>query len=169
MKSFIGIGSNTGNRQGHFKSALRNLTAENGITIIDKSPIYETPPLYNPEQGYFLNGVILISTNLNPIQMLHYLKEIEVKEGREPTQRRNSPRPLDLDILTFGNLEVDIDFLRIPHPKLSERKFVLQPWADIAPDFEIPGKGSTVGDLLKKCKDTSELYIFNTHECSATV
>ncbi|NOZ09104.1 MAG: 2-amino-4-hydroxy-6-hydroxymethyldihydropteridine diphosphokinase [FCB group bacterium] len=162
MNSFLGVGSNTGDRSGHIITAIEKLSASDEIQVLQTSPVYETPPLYNTEQRKFLNCVIHIETILPPFKLLQLLKKIESEAGRKTAQPRNSPRPLDLDILTYENLIIRHETLQLPHPGLSERKFVLQPWADIAPEFQVAGTHQTVLELLSNCSDTSEIQIVNS-------
>ncbi len=163
MKAYLGIGSNLGDRLGNIRTALSSLSSVDGFRVVEISPVYETPPLYRTDQEKFLNCVIEVETDFTPHKLLQLLKTHEVRSGRVQAQPRYSPRPLDLDILAYENLEIHHNMLQIPHPKLSERKFVLQPWADIAPDFEVPGSGRTVRELLLNCGDTSEITIVNTN------
>lgn len=164
MKAYLGIGSNLGDRLGNISTALSSLSSVAGFRIVEISPVYETPPLYMTDQEKFLNCVIEVEMDFTPHKLLQLLKTLEVRSGRVKAKPRYSPRPLDLDILAYENLEIHRKILQIPHPKLSERKFVLQPWVDIAPDFEVPGSGQTVRELLLNCADTSEITIFKTSD-----
>ena len=130
---YLGLGSNLGNRQKNIKSALRYLESLNKVKIEKVSSLYETEP-----QGYpvlsprFLNGVARVKTNLSPGVLLKELKNIETKLGRQK-QRRLSVRPIDLDILLYGNKKINTPDLKIPHPRIQERSFVLTPLKEIAP------------------------------------
>ena len=99
--------------------------------------------------------VIEIVTNLNPIQLLDEVKKIEIMVGRNPKDKKNMPRTLDIDILAIGGLLIHSKLLEIPHPKISERRFVLKPWHDIAPDYIVPNINKSIAELLKITKDRS--------------
>jgi len=130
--AFLGIGSNLGNRQENIDTA-KVLLKENNITIIQCSSIIETKPVGGPaNQCNFLNGVIKIETTLPPQDLLDLLKAIELKLGRENSVR-NDPRPIDLDILLYDQLQPQTPQLTIPHPRMLEREFVMNPLREIAP------------------------------------
>ena len=101
--------------------------------------------------------VVEIEMNLNPIQLLDEVKNIEIMVGRNPKDKKNMPRTLDMDILAVGNLLIRSNLLEIPHPKISERRFVLKPWNDIAPDFLVPSYSAKVSDLLESSDDSSHI------------
>ncbi len=129
--AYLGIGSNLGNREEIIKSALHFLKLE-PIQILKKSTLIETDPVGGPPQGKYLNGVIKIETSLDVTQLLNLCLSIEKKSGRIRSIK-NGPRPLDLDILLFDNLEIDTKKLTIPHPRMLERDFVMNPLAEIEP------------------------------------
>ena len=123
--AYIGIGSNLGDREDYITRAIELLKAT-PLTIVEKvSSIYETKPVGGPPQPNFLNGVIRIATNLSPRALLRRLLEIEQILGRKRTVK-NGPRVKDLDILSYGDLEIDEDDLVIPHPRMNDRDFVLK-------------------------------------------
>ena len=99
--------------------------------------------------------VIEIETNLNPLELLEAVKTIETRTGRDLMVKKNMPRTLDMDILTDGNLLIRSNLLDIPHPKISERRFVLKPWYDIAPDYVVPNINKSITELLKITADKS--------------
>lgn len=128
---FIGVGSNLGNRKENIKSALNFLRKTDGLKIKKISGLYETDPIGGPLQGKFLNGAIKIETNLSPFGLLKLLKDIERRLGRNQTIKRNQPRPIDLDILIYGNKRIKTKYLEIPHPRMCEREFVLRPLSEL--------------------------------------
>ena len=112
--------------------------------------------MYYKAQKDFYNMVIEIETNLNPLELLHEVKKIEIMAGRNPHNKENMPRVLDVDILAVGDLIIRSNLLSIPHPKIAERKFVLKPWNDIAPNFIIPNYSVKVCEMLYNSDDLSE-------------
>ncbi len=132
-KVFIAIGTNIGNRQENIDTAINQLN-NNNVNIIKKSRIYSTAPMYETEQDRFLNMVVFAETNIKPTELLKLLKDLEEKIGRTPSFR-NGPRLIDLDILYYDDLIINEEDLQIPHIKISERQFVLQPLMDINPDW----------------------------------
>lgn len=134
--AYIGIGSNLGDRVKNCLSAVELMEKEH-ITVIKRSSIYETEPWGVNNQPLFLNMVVEIETVMNPVELLNILKDIEKKLGRKNSYHWG-PRIIDLDILLFDNLIVNMDNLRIPHPLLHERDFVLRPLKEIAPGIIHP-------------------------------
>ena len=154
---YLGLGTNLDDRYQNLKKGINILNNHPHIWIIDQSHIYQSPPKYNIEQDDFYNMVIKIETNYNPLDLLNEIKKIELKLGRNVKSKKNMPRVLDIDILTFGDIEVHSSLLEIPHPGISERKFVLKPWNDIAPNYFVPNYSAIVSDLLKYTDDNSEV------------
>ncbi|MEZ4661944.1 MAG: 2-amino-4-hydroxy-6-hydroxymethyldihydropteridine diphosphokinase [Caldilineaceae bacterium] len=142
--TYIALGSNLGDRAGNIHDALRAL-GEIG-QVRDTSFLYETPPAYVVDQPEFLNAVCELETGLGPSELLAALKQIETKLGREKTVRYG-PRSIDLDILFFDDLHVDTPPLTIPHARMAERDFVLQPLCDIASAVKHPVTGRSVGEM----------------------
>jgi 2-amino-4-hydroxy-6-hydroxymethyldihydropteridine diphosphokinase len=138
--SFVGIGSNLGDREGNFRQAVELLSAEDGIDVVAVSEIRETDPVGPVEQGPFLNGAVRIETDLAPRELLERLLAVEERLGRVRRERWG-PRTIDLDLLLYGDDVVDEPGLTVPHPRLHERRFALEPLSDLAPSLEIPGKG----------------------------
>ena len=132
-ESFIGVGSNVGDRRAFVRRAVAELESVYETKVVSTSSLYETSPVGGPPQRSFVNLVAKISTELPPRDLLRVLKEIEVKLGREPGGMRWGPRVADLDILTYGDAVVAEEGLEIPHPRMTERRFVLVPLLEIDP------------------------------------
>jgi 2-amino-4-hydroxy-6-hydroxymethyldihydropteridine diphosphokinase len=146
--AFVGIGSNLGNRESNLGTAIELLSAEEGIEVVAVSEIRETEPVGPVEQGAFLNGALRLQTSLGPRELLERLLAVENRLGRERTERWG-PRTIDLDLLLFGNEAIDEPGLTVPHPRLHERRFALEPLLDLDPALAIPGKGP-VSTLLSE-------------------
>ena len=141
---YLALGSNIGDREANLKQALRLLPPEVAVDKISR--LYETVPAYVLEQPSFLNIAIAGKTDLSPENLLTYVKNIETEMGRTRVLRFG-PRRIDLDIILYDNLTLDLPGLQIPHPRMAERAFVLRPLADIAPDLAHPALGLTIGEL----------------------
>ena len=146
-KVFIGIGSNLGDRESHCGSAI-NLLIESGISVLKRSAMIETKPWGVTDQPVFLNMVIEIETGLKPHELLTLLKKTEHAVGRTETVRWG-PRVIDLDILFYEDAVLKTHDLEIPHPRISEREFVLRPLAEIAPDIVHPVLKKSIRELLR--------------------
>ncbi len=145
---YIGIGSNLGNREVNCKKALEQIR-QRGMTIRKESSRYETEPWGVHDQPHFLNMAVEIETELGPEELLRALKGIETAMGRSKTFKWG-PRIIDLDILLFGDLVLDGEELKIPHPFMHERDFVLKPLAEIAPGVKHPVLRKSIKELLGK-------------------
>lgn len=147
---FIGIGSNIGDRRAHINAGIEALDEDFGIDLVSVSRVRETQPVGPvPGQGTYLNAAVHIRTELAPGDLLAALLDIERANGRDRSaEARWGPRTLDLDLLIFGERVVDEPGLSVPHPRLTERRFVLEPLADLAPDLTVPGTGLTVAEHL---------------------
>ncbi|MEF3169247.1 MAG: 2-amino-4-hydroxy-6-hydroxymethyldihydropteridine diphosphokinase [Deltaproteobacteria bacterium] len=140
---FIGLGSNLGDRGKNIVMALELLDRHPRIQLIQTSRLHETEPVGVKTDHWFLNAVAEIRTDLGPRELLDELSAIEKALGRD--RSRGPDRTIDLDILAYNGLVIEEDGLSIPHPRLQERRFVLAPWAEIAPDFLVPCKRSQPG------------------------
>lgn len=145
VTAYLGLGANLGDRKQNLTKALQLLSQK--VSIYQLSSIYETDPVGYKKQPLFLNAVCHISTVLSPDQLLNLAKEIEAKMGRTPSFL-NAPRPIDIDILFYNNKVINSPKLTIPHPRLTERAFVLIPLVEIAPELTHPVNGKTVKELL---------------------
>ena len=154
---FIGLGSNISNRYNYISACLNILDKHPHIWIINRSYLYESDPMYNYDQKNFYNMVIEIQTNLEPLDLLNTIQNIERDLGRKSNHGKNMPRVIDIDILAIGHLVINSKILNIPHLKISERKFVLKPWNDIAPDFILPGINKNIYSILSDLNDTTSV------------
>lgn len=151
----IGIGSNLGDRAGQIASAVDMIASTEGIDLIATSTMIETTPVGGPEQGAFLNGALVLESSLEPRALLERLHEIERAHGRvRPDPVRWGPRTLDLDLLLFGEHVSEQESPLLPHPRMHERRFVLEPLVEIAPDMRHPLLGSSMAELLENVPDS---------------
>jgi 2-amino-4-hydroxy-6-hydroxymethyldihydropteridine diphosphokinase len=154
--AYIGIGSNVGEPQAQVARALRELEGLPDTRLIRSSSLYETEPVGLRDQPGFINAVAIVETALSPRALLDGLLDIEQRHGRVRTVK-NGPRTLDLDILLYGDARIHGDGLTIPHPRMHERGFVLEPLLEVDADCEIPGLGraaqfrkQTLGQSVRK-------------------
>ena len=144
---FIGIGSNEGDRLEHVSRAIQRLSHTPGMQVSRMATIYDTEPV-GPPQPEYLNTVIELDTALSPHQLLETLKLLERQLGRVPSTQRWGPRVIDLDILLYDDRVLNEPALIIPHPRLHERRFVLEPLAQLAPQLLHPVLKQTIAQLL---------------------
>jgi 2-amino-4-hydroxy-6-hydroxymethyldihydropteridine diphosphokinase len=144
---YLGLGSNIGERQQMLQSAIDRLAAPD-LIVTNVSPVFETEPIGFEAQRQFLNMVVEVETDLFPLMLLARIQKIELALGRKRSGPVNGPRTLDIDILFYGHVTVHAGKLEIPHPRLHERRFVLAPLAELAPEFRHPGLHKTMRELL---------------------
>ena len=141
-RAFVGLGSNLGDPEELIRSALQLLAAEEGIELLAVSSLRETDPVGYQDQPRFLNGAAELATELSPQELLERLLSIERRLGRVRGEGpRFGPRTIDLDLLLFGDEVVQEPGLTLPHPRLHERRFALEPLAELDPALEVPGRG----------------------------
>jgi len=143
---YLSLGSNMGDRLGMLRQALEALPAA-GVEVVRTSSVYETEPMDLREQSWFLNMAAECRTGLFPLQLLRRLKKIEASLGRKRTVPQG-PRSIDLDIILYGRAVMETPALEIPHPRFRDRRFVLAPLAELAPELRDPVTGRTIADLL---------------------
>jgi 2-amino-4-hydroxy-6-hydroxymethyldihydropteridine diphosphokinase len=150
-RAVLSLGSNLGERFSALQGALDAIADTPDVWVTGVSAVYETEPIDSPgEAGLFLNAVVLADTTLSAQRLLDRALAIEDAFDRQrAADVKNSPRTLDIDLIVVGDRVSDTDELRLPHPRVGERAFVLKPWFDLEPDAEVPGLG-TVADLLEK-------------------
>ena len=145
-RAYVGLGANLGNREETLQRAVSLLTAAEGVEVLAVSEFSETDPVGVVDQPRFLNGAVTVETTLSARGLLDALLAIEQSLGRERVERWG-PRTIDLDLLLYGDEIVDEPGLRVPHPRLHERRFALEPLAELDPELVIPGRGR-VSELL---------------------
>lgn len=163
---YLSLGSNLGNRAENIERAIEKL-GENGVRVTKRSSLYETEPVNVRGGGWFLNGAVEAKTELTPQQLLAVLLAIERTLGRiRPMntdfapQDKKEPRTIDIDILLFGSSTIEVPGLAIPHPRMADRRFVLTPLAEIAPEVQHPVFRQTVAELLARTPDKSQVRRF---------
>lgn len=159
VDTFISLGSNREDRVGYIRQALFLLGRTPGIRVRDVSALYETEPMYLREQALFLNCVAIITTALEPYILLAACQKIERVLGRIRSIRYG-PRVIDLDIISYGRRLIDIPGLIIPHPGLSERRFVLEPLFEVAPYWRHPARNRSVKELLDALKSEDKVIYY---------
>jgi len=148
----LAFGSNLGDREGNISEALDYLR-EGGFEISSVSQYMESAPVdCTPDSGIFLNGACIGFWNDSPEELLDFCQKIELIMGRKEEREINSPRPIDLDILLFEDEEINSSFLKVPHPRMLERDFVMLPLDEVAPEWIIPGKDKSVREIAEDFK-----------------
>lgn len=138
---FIGLGANLGDREATIRAALAALAAEDGIEVVAVSTLRETEPVGVGDQPLYLNGAVELETTLTARELLDRLLAVEQRFGRVRVPGEHAPRTLDLDLLLYGDEVVEAPGVSVPHPRLHERRFVLEPLAELAPAAVVPGRG----------------------------
>jgi 2-amino-4-hydroxy-6-hydroxymethyldihydropteridine diphosphokinase len=152
---YLSLGSNIGDRAANLRAAIEALPGA-GVRITRTSSIYETEPVNYLEQDWFLNCVVEGETEVSAVELLRELRGIETRMGSKKLVVKG-PRLLDIDILLYGSETIDFAGLQVPHPRMTERRFVLVPLAEIAPGLRHPMWNGTVEELLEKTTDHSQV------------
>ena len=172
MRTGIALGSNLGDRMANLRAARKEIVdlvrqrtdspgRANVKSPMRSSPIYETEPVdCEPDAGKFLNAVLEIDYDGDPSELLEQLIRVEESLGRKRDHARNVSRKIDIDLLYADDLNVNNERLQLPHPRLDQRKFVLQPLADIRPDLTLPNQTKTVRELLAQSEDSTKVICF---------
>lgn len=168
--AYIGLGTNLGDRGANLRRAIELVGELPGTRITRHSSVYESEP-HGRARNWFVNGVIEIHTELDPLELLKALQKIETTMGRKKPEKgaasggkkaadKNVSRVIDLDILLYGTQIIDERKLKIPHPELPNRKFVLLPLSELAPAYLHPISTATISELLVACKDDKKVHLF---------
>lgn len=163
-RAYIGLGSNLGDREAMLQFAVRALDDLDDVSLVAVSRVYETDAVGPGEQGAYFNAAVAVDARIPPERLLERLLAIELEAGRDRTSEavRWSARTLDLDLLFFGDACIETKGLQVPHPRLHERAFVLEPLCDLAPDFIHPGQQQSIADLAKAVRDESAVRLCST-------
>lgn len=163
-RAFIGLGSNLGDRKAQISEAIAQIDALRDVRVVKHSSLYESEPHGEGAGGWFLNCVIEIETDLLPEKLMRKLRDIERAMGRKrPRSKSKNPEPrtIDLDILFFENQRIESPTLRLPHPEIANRRFVLLPLSELAPQLVHPVTGTTISQLLTASKDRKKLRLYH--------
>src|SRR5262249_48301390 len=152
---YLSLGSNLGDREENLRQTIGALPARN-VRVLCVSPIYETEPVDFRDQPWFLNCVVEAETALEPLVLLHALRAIESGMGSRK-EFAKGPRLLDIDILLYGDQTISTPELQVPHPRMTQRRFVLAPLAELAPQLHHPSWNATVAELLARSNDSSQV------------
>jgi 2-amino-4-hydroxy-6-hydroxymethyldihydropteridine diphosphokinase len=148
MRAYIGVGANLGDPAETIARAVELLRAADGLEVVAVSTLRETEPVGFLDQPSFLNGAVAVETELSPRELLNRLLAVELVLGRTREGPRFGPRTIDLDLLVYGGEQVSEPGLTVPHPRLAERRFALEPLAELDAELVVPGRGS-VSTLLR--------------------
>jgi 2-amino-4-hydroxy-6-hydroxymethyldihydropteridine diphosphokinase len=140
-RAYVGLGANLGDRERTLREAVAALAAEDGVEVLAVSTLRETEPVGVGDQPLYLNGAAELETTLTASELLDRLLAVEQRFGRVRVTGEHAPRTLDLDLLLYGDEVVDEPGVSVPHPRLHERRFVLEPLAELAPTLVVPGRG----------------------------
>ena len=157
--TYISVGSNLGRKLDNCHTGTAALTDSAHVRLIDQSPVYRTEPVDYLDQDWFVNYVVKIRTDLDPLDLLEFIHSIEHTAGRLRDSVRFGPRVLDLDIILFDDLVLDDSNITIPHPRMHKRRFVLKPICDIDPDINHPVLQQTMLTLLANLDDAEQRII----------
>lgn len=163
METGFSLGSNIGGRLRLLTQAKTLLLMDRQVRFVDQSPVYETEPVGVKEEFRtmkFLNAVLVVESPYTAEQWLPKIKQVESILHRVRSADRNAPRTMDIDLLFAGDQIVDSDLLQIPHPRWAQRRFVVQPLADVRPDLILPGADHSVSDVLARMPDTDDVRLF---------
>jgi len=158
---YLALGSNLGKREQNLFEAIHALN-DNACSVRLVSSIYETEAKYVADQPHFINMAIQAETDLSAMDLLILCKDIEKRMGRDFTEKRFGPRVIDIDILFYGSEIILSDDIVIPHPRIAERRFVLEPLSEISAEMVHPGSKKTVKTLLNECRDTGKIRKINS-------
>jgi 2-amino-4-hydroxy-6-hydroxymethyldihydropteridine diphosphokinase len=148
--ALVALGSNVGDREANLRTAVNRLESDE-IRVLRRSSLYETAPQELLDQPWFLNAVVEVETSLFPQQLLTRARQIERDMGRRRVTPKG-PRNIDIDILFYGRAVIRTEELEVPHPRIAQRRFVLEPLAEIAPHFRHPQTGKTASEMLSALK-----------------
>jgi 2-amino-4-hydroxy-6-hydroxymethyldihydropteridine diphosphokinase len=151
--AWIALGSNLGDRQAHLAAAIRALGESDGVRVVAVSAVYETDPVGPGPQGPYLNAALQLRTTLAPRALLDRLLAIEAEAGRVRSDVRDTARTLDLDLLLYGERQISEPGLEVPHPRLHERPFVLEPLRELAAEVIHPLLGESIAALARRVRD----------------
>lgn len=167
--AYIGLGTNLGDRETNLRRAIDLISELADTRITRHSSVYESEP-HGRARNWFINSVIEIHTELDPLELLKALQKIETAMGRKKPAKgegggkkasdRSVSRIIDLDILLYGTQTIDERRLKVPHPELANRKFVLLPLSELAPAYVHPVRGVTISELTVACKDDKKVHLF---------
>ena len=155
---YLGLGGNQGDRLAHLRRAVQEVEALDEVLVLAVSPVFETQFVGPGRQEPYLNACLEMRTSLAPTRLLAALKAIEVASGRQPDGHMQ-PRPVDLDILLWGQEILDLPGLAVPHPRMRERSFVLEPLARLAGEQKFPDSGETVASACAKIRRKSDPWV----------
>jgi 2-amino-4-hydroxy-6-hydroxymethyldihydropteridine diphosphokinase len=158
-QAFVSVGSNLGDKIENCSKGIDALLADGRSILMKSSPFYRTSPVDYEEQDWFINLVIKIKTDLEPVELLDKMNDIEKTAGRKASTVRFGPRVLDLDIIFFGDRIIQTAKLEVPHPRMNKRRFVLKPICDIEPSMVHPLLGKDMRSLLDGLKDREQQVV----------